>query len=131
LNPQKINICHLNCHQGIQQKALVNPWKFVISLWIDHTSLYGSQPAIVFPYTISTSTLFCLVCMHGRNIAGSSSNDLDSLFLHQSHLLCYQYRVFDHKRDRHTIVVYFFIIANLKPAFFYIVSRIAEEEVYP
>ena len=37
---------------------------------------------------------------------------------------------FDHKRDRYTIVVYFFIIANLKPAFFYIVSRITEEEAY-
>ena len=46
-----------------------------------------------------------------------------------SHIYCTINIEFFTTRDRYTIVVYFFIIANLKPAFFYIVSKITEQEV--
>ena len=41
---------------GNTAKGSSESWKFVISLWIDHASLYGSQPAMVFPYILSIST---------------------------------------------------------------------------
>jgi hypothetical protein len=42
---------------GNTAKGSSDSWKFVLNLWIDHTSLYGSQPAIVFPYVIGPLTL--------------------------------------------------------------------------
>jgi hypothetical protein len=40
-------------------KGFGESWKVLINLGIDQTSLYGSQPAIVFPYIIAPLTLSC------------------------------------------------------------------------